>query len=215
MKRRNIGIAVNLLIFVSTLACLASFFLREAPKDAILSNRGWVAFRYYTTDSNVLCALGSLLTAVFMIRGRDGSMPRFVTLLKFAGTMAVIVTLLVVFCFLSLIVGGLMPLLKGANLFLHLVNPLLALLSLFFLDPVQYPSLSFRESLSGALTVLVYGTVYFVQVVVRKAWPDFYAFNRAGRWPLTVLIMGAFSLLLCLALQRLCLKRRRTAPDKP
>lgn len=200
-KRRTAGIAVNLLLFVITAACVLSFFLTAAPEGAILNNRGMRAFRFYTTDSNILCAAGGLLTAVCMLRKKNGALPRWVTLVKFAGTAAVTVTLLVVFFFLSLIVGGILPLLRGANLYLHLVVPLLALLSLFFLDPQPEPPLRFSESLSCALTVIVYGTVYFIQVVVRKAWPDFYAFNRGGLWPVTAAVMLVFSVLLGLALR--------------
>ena len=214
-KRKAAGIIVNLAIFAVTAGCLLSFFLTRAPEGAILITRGVRAFRYYTTDSNILCALGGLCTAVGMLRRKEGPLPRWITLLKFAGTAAVTVTLLVVFCFLSAVVGGILPLLQGANLYLHLVNPLLALFSLFLLDPLPEVPLRFAESLSCTLTVLVYGAVYFVQVVVREVWPDFYAFNRGGRWPLSMAVMLVFSVLLGLLLCRIhrkCAARRKTAP---
>ncbi|MBR4165321.1 MAG: hypothetical protein IKR43_03700, partial [Lachnospiraceae bacterium] len=79
-KRKTAGIAVNLLLFVITFVCVASFFLTDAPAGAILNNRGMRAFRFYTTDSNILCALGGLFTAAGMLRKKEGTLPRWITI---------------------------------------------------------------------------------------------------------------------------------------
>jgi hypothetical protein len=39
--------------------------------------------------------------------------------------------------------------------------------------------------------VLLYGWLYLNKVVLQRAWPDFYGFDRDGRWKLSFSLMMA------------------------
>ena len=51
------------------------------------------------------------------------------------------------------------------------------------------------ETFLGLVPVVIYGAVYFVEVILigvqNGGWPDFYSFNKNGNWMLTVVIILA------------------------
>ncbi len=154
-------------------------------------------FKYYTTLSNVLCAIASLVVIIALLAGH---VPQAVTLLKYCGTVAVTVTLLTVLFFLAPAAGGLKPLITGSGFFLHLVNPLLAILTNILWEKPVGP---FWIVLLGALSVLLYGVVYLYRVVVMPAgtgWEDFYGFNKEGKWRISFAFMLIGGLLISLVL---------------
>jgi hypothetical protein len=53
------------------------------------------------------------------------------------------------------------------------------------------------------LPMAVYGTVYFLQVLVFENWMDFYAFNQGGRWYITVPVIFTATYLMCLLVRLL------------
>ena len=143
------------------------------------------AFLYFTTDSNILAALACLLTAVFRIRAlrRPGAViPLSARVLHFAGTVAVTVTFLTVLVFLGP-TYGFGGMYAGANLPLHLLVPLLCLLSTLCGDDTALPRPSL--SLYGAIPVVLYGAIYAAFVLPGRM-PDLYGFNAGGRWYITM-----------------------------
>ncbi|MCQ2406147.1 MAG: hypothetical protein MJ067_02895, partial [Oscillospiraceae bacterium] len=89
----------------------------------------------------------------------------------------------------------------GHNLFMHLINPLMAL-GAFFL-PCCGEKLSPLKALWGLSPVAVYGSVYLYTVVIKEIWPDFYGFNMGGRWYISYPVMMLFTIALSLGLNRL------------
>ena len=193
-----LDLILNILIFGITLAVVVTYFRKDgkwAPE------RGRFAFRFFTCQSNVLCACAALLAAVF---GMAGSLPRWVWVLKYMGTVAVTVTMLTVFLFLwpSIGKGGLKKLMEGSELFVHLINPLMAIVS-FCLFERQ--GMTFAESLWGLVPVAVYGQHYLYRVVhapEEKRWEDYYGFNKQGKWPVAFGIMMAGAFALCLVFMK-------------
>ena len=187
-------IALNLAIFVITLVLVAGCFRKDgkwAPE------RGRYAFRFFTTQSNVLCACASLLTAVFLL---SGDLPRWVWTLKYAGTAAVTVTMLTVLFFLWPSIGkdGPKVLLTGGQLFLHLITPLIAIASFCLLEK---RGMSFPRSLWGMVPVLAYGPHYLYRIRFApegKGWEDFYGFNKQGKWPVAFALMVLGTFLICM-----------------
>ena len=115
-------------------------------------------------------------------------------LLKYLGTSAVTVTLMTVFLFLGPSQGGDKSLLSGENLYMHLIGPVLAIVSYCFLEK---RALSFATALTGLIPVAAYGAVYLYKVILApeaQRWEDFYGFNRGGKWPVSMAAMfaGAF-----------------------
>ncbi len=181
---------LNAFIFAVTFAFTLGFFFKDgkwAPAQAAK------AFRFFTVQSNVLCASAALLMCF-------ASAQPWIWLLKYVGTAAVTVTMLTVFLFLGPSMGGYGELLKGRDFFLHLLTPLLALLSFCVFEK---RGLSFRAAMWGLLPVVLYGALYLYKVVYAPAerrWEDFYGFNRGGKWPVAFAAMLLGGFLICLAL---------------
>ena len=177
------NLATALLVFTAL-----AVHIRKNPLSRLL--------RYFTVLSNVFCALVSLALAITRLRG---AVPVPLLLLKYVATHAVTVTLLTVLVFLGPQFGY-KPLFSGPDFLLHLLCPLLALVSFLAWDRPQMTPLL---SLIGVLPVLLYGFLYLRKVVYAKAWEDFYGFNRGGKWPVSFVAMQAGSFLVCMGLMAL------------
>ena len=156
-----------------------------------------IVLRYFTAQSNLFCALSCLALAVCRL---CDAAPNAVLVLKFVATAAVGVTFLTVMCFLGPVVYDYKTMLSGADLWLHLVCPVLAIVSLLIWDK---PDAGFWIVLLGALPVPLYGAFYFSHVILapeEKRWKDFYGFNRGGKWYLSTVVMLLAALAISFAL---------------
>lgn len=144
-------------------------------------------FRFFTILSNLFCGAASLVTAIF---AATGSLPFSVLLLKYAGTSAVAVTLLTVLFFLVPVTREFKRMLTGPEFFLHLLCPLLAIVSfLVFEKKTAMPAWTIAV---GIAPVVLYGLVYMKQVIFTpegRGWDDIYGFNRTGKWPVAFALM--------------------------
>lgn len=124
--RTILSVLLNLAIFIQTLFSVLSYFQPEMD--------GTGCFMYFTVDSNILAAVVSLLLAIWELCHLRGEVPpKWMMLLKFTGTVAVGVTFFTVMLFLGPMMGyG--PMVTGHNLFLHVLNPLAAMLSFALLE---------------------------------------------------------------------------------
>ncbi len=176
------SILCNALIVLSTAIALTLHLNKASLR---------VLFRFFTVLSNVLCAFASLLV---LLCSFFGNTPTPVLILKYVGTAAVSVTMLTVFLFLGPTTKSWKGLLTGPDLFLHLICPLLAIISYVFFEQIEFP---FAVTLLSTLPVPLYGLLYLKKVIYTPApnnWDDFYGFNRTGKWPISFLamILGAF-----------------------
>ncbi len=211
-KLRLLGsVLANALVFVLTLKSVLAFF--DLGGEGNMAVTGVTGFRYYTTDSNVLAAVFGLFPLYFslrsLIRGKL-QLPYWVIYLKFVGTCLVTVTFAVVLGFLGPMTPyGYRAMYQGNNLFTHLINPLLAVLSLWGAESYPHTVIRTRDCFLSLIPTAVYGAVYFTQVLVRKAWPDFYMFTRGGLWAVAVLAVGTLALLAAFGLRALQRSRCR------
>ena len=190
---------LNILIALITLIIVVSFFRKEGQW---VPERGKFALRFFTTLSNMLCAAASLLTALAI---NAGGIPEWIWMLKYIGTAAVTVTMLTVLFFLAPTFGkgALKVLLSGTDLFMHLITPLLALVSFCVFEK---RGMTFCQSLWGMLPVVLYGPVYLYKILFalpEKRWDDFYGFNKQGKWPIAFagMVLGTF--LICMGIMAL------------
>lgn len=173
---------INEAIVFSTVLVMV-VLIRHVPREKLPES-----FRYFTTLSNLFCAVTAL---ILLLCELFGAMPVWAVALKYMGTVAVTVTFLTVLLFLlpaSRSIEGLFS--NGPEIIMHLITPLLAIVSFLCfenrgLSPWVIPL--------GILPVLLYGWLYLKQVVITRAWPDFYGFNRDGKWKLSfsLMILGA------------------------
>lgn len=165
------------IVFFTVLALRA--LVRRTPEEKLPES-----FRYFTVLSNLFCGLTALILLLVEL---FGAMPAWAVALKYMGTVAVTVTILTVFLYLLPATHDFDVMLgHWPELIMHLITPLLALISLLCFE---------NEGLSawiiplGLLPVLLYGWLYLDRVVLSAAWPDFYGFNRDGRWKLSFSLM--------------------------
>ena len=181
---------------------------------------GLRTLRYFTTESNILCGIVSLLAAAFTLPvflGKRERIPKSVLVLKYVGSCAVALTFFVVLAFLGLIYGyGMMY--RGASFYMHGIVPILAMVSWIVFDRGAH--LRVRAVLFGLVPVVIYGVIYFIQVVVlgkaRGGWEDFYAFARGGKWWLSLPIVFFGAAILCfllLFLHNRCDRENRKAEE--
>lgn len=184
---------INWAIFAITLVLVILTFYKRGQWAFDNARK---SFRFFTVQSNALCAVAALLMCLF-------PEARWAWTFKYVGTAAVSVTMLTVFLFLGPSAGSLKGLLRGSDFFMHLVTPLLAILSFVCLER---RGMAFPEALWGMLPVALYGPWYLYKTVYApgdRRWEDFYGFNRGGRWPLAfaAMMLGAFAV--CVGLMAL------------
>lgn len=196
--KTRIAMILNILIVLSTVWAVGYYFF--AGPD-VLGSAGTGCFKYFTTDSNVLTALASLVMLVFQcrsLRDPDAAVPKPVLIFKLVGTVSVTITLLTVVFFLAPVAAA-----KGGwpsylffftdNIFcLHLSTPLLAIAA-YWLERDE--RITFRNSLWALSSTVVYSIVYLVMVVFVQAWTDWYGFTFGGKLYMAPVSMIAMYLL--------------------
>lgn len=162
-------------------------------------------YRYYTTDSNILAAFGALSLIYYEVMelsvGMQMLLPMWAVLLKYAGTVAVMVTFLTCIFFLGPTMGY-KELFIRDGFYMHLVGPMLALVSFVFAESSM--KLPFPLWFVGAASVPIYGVIYLIMAVFKGenkgGWPDFYGFNRNGMWKVSLPVMILASILISFAI---------------
>ncbi len=209
--KRWSAVAVQILIIVFT-AWSVSFMFFFSGSGNMRVNR-YVVFRYFTVDSNILCAASCAFSLIQTLRGRSFE-NKAAMLFRYAGTAAVTVTMMTVLLFLGPLYGY-ASMFSRWNLWLHLLGPLLAVVSFVWLErDGTFPEK--KHLILSLLPVILYGIVYFIMVIMigrdRGGWPDFYGFNMGGRWYLSYAAMLAGTALLGAALRKLrSVQKRKTA----
>ncbi len=197
MKTKKIGMVISVLLNIAV-AAATLFAVIEGWKigdGTVETARSLRTFRYFTTDSNILSGISCAALAAYTVihPKKDSAASRFFIMLKFVGVCSVMLTFLVVIFFLGPNQGyGYM--LSGANLWLHMICPLAALVCFLFFDGGLIRGGA--ASLIGALPTLLYGALYLFEVVLLENWPDFYGFNAGGKWYISlVAVIGGATLL--------------------
>ncbi|MBO4264987.1 MAG: hypothetical protein J5922_02785 [Clostridia bacterium] len=141
---------------------------------------GMKSFRYFTNDSNILSALCSLIMIPFIIRqifGKDEKIPSFVLTCKAVASAEVMLTMIVVLFFLGP-TQGYDVMYDGVCLALHLICPLLSIISFCFFE--RGSLFTKRRLALSMIPAAIYATFYLVNVVLIGCWRDFYGFNIKG-----------------------------------
>ncbi len=204
-----LAVAVQILLIVFT-AWSVSYMYFLTGSGNMRVNRA-VIFRYFTVDSNILCAVSNAFFLIQTLRGR-GTGSKAAMLLRYAATAAVTVTMMTVLLFLGPVYGY-ASMFSGWNLWLHLLGPILAIVSFVWLErDGTFPEK--KHLLLALLPVIAYGIVYLIMVVMlgkdKGGWPDFYGFNMGGKWCLSYVCMLAGTALIGLILRKLrCVQKNR------
>ena len=184
-SRQKASLVLDIIIAVMVFYAWARMIFRWGDNGTI-SAGGFRNLRYFTVLSNLLMAAASILNIVYTIIARklNREVPAWVSKLKYAGASAVALTLLVVLLFLWPVfhVPGLY---SGANLFMHLIVPLIGGLS-FVVGGNE--KIGFRDSFISVVPMLIYGIWYIGNNLINGIgeWPDtndWYGFLSWGWGP--------------------------------
>ena len=188
-KRQKISLILDVLITVMVLYAWASMIFLWGDNGTI-SAGGFRNLKYFTVLSNLLMAAASALNLVYTIRmiKYNRTIPNWVPRLKYAGATAVTLTLLVVLLFLWPVfkIPGLY---SGANLWFHLLIPLMSICS-FVLGTKD--TMTIRDSWLAVIPMIIYGAWYIGNNLINGVgvWPDtndWYGFLSWG-WGIGVVI---------------------------
>lgn len=176
--KKYILLGLNIIVFCFTVIGVSYAFI--AKKGSDLSATGWEQFRYFTVLSNIGFGLIALYNALTFKKNN-----KLKQILNLVFTSAVMITFMTVMLFLGQLYGY-KGMFTGANFFFHLINPLIALIIyLFSFDNRISPLYNFYS----IVPILIYGIIYFTNVLILQKWPDFYAFNTSAAWYISTLIM--------------------------
>ena len=203
-RAKNVAsLLINVTIFFLTFFAVGDHFRSDVVpgEHDLLIVHGTEIFRFFTVQSNILVAIASVITIVFNIKiavNDSYKIPKWAYLVKYAGTVAVTVTFLTVVVFLGPLVAsggeyGYFSLFAKHNFILHLVTPVLAIVTFLFLERTE--DFKFRYTVFGALPTVLYSFLYVPMVLTGK-WEDFYGFTFGGiMWavPISLVVMYGFS----------------------
>lgn len=165
-KRIITSLIINLIIFClmlfSLICSLIGFYFMEG--NNALSEPSLMTFKFFTTDSNIVAGITSLVLAVSQILyiTRHKKIPEFAYILKLIGTSSVTLTLMVTVFFLAPKSSAPASLFRNSNLFFHLIIPLLCIFSFVFLEKIS--SITIKQTFFGVLPMILYSIYYVTNI---------------------------------------------------
>ena len=144
MEKRNVSIALSFIIIILEIIALI-----------VCYNSFGINLAYYTIDSNIFLLISTILYLLTI-----NNVPKIVQLLKYSSTLSVFITFLVV-------VFVLYPMynfnfqflfLDGPNLYMHVLCPVLALISFIFFDSNEIEN-SLKNNLRSLYFTIIYAII--------------------------------------------------------
>lgn len=186
--KKQVEVILHWVIVVTTIIAVCIYFIGGPD---ILGSKGAQCFKYFTTDSNILAALASVM---ILVCTRAGKRPKWVEVFFFVSTVAVSITLFTVLFFLA--PSGVMnthnfltafKFFKGNAFVLHFSTPVLALIVYIFGNSDYL--LPKKGVPVGIISVVIYSIVYLILVVILEVWRDWYGFTFGGHKEVTPIVM--------------------------
>lgn len=198
-----ISIIINSIIVIATIFVMCRYFAGHNQSPLGETTNGINALRAFTNESNIFSALVALLLLICGVRNlirQEYSCPRGLRLLQLCSTTTVALTFIIVIVFLNPLYasrsGEIFRLFERELIYTHFFGPLLAAVSFVFFTPHNHP-IHKRQLPFVLIPILLYGIIYFFNVVIIKSWPDFYNFTFGGKYfliPFVLLAIVAISL---------------------
>lgn len=208
-KYLKISYILNILIVIFLIFSLIVMFGRinfMNMKNPIEEAHSIAMLKYFTTDSNILVGIASLLLLIEerkVLKDNRKSIRPSLYIFKFISTVAVMVTFLTVFIYLGPgSSGGIISMLTNSNLFLHLIIPQLAFISFVFFERTNIIDKKYIKY--GTLPVIIYAVYYITGVLTHlnnghvSIKYDWYWFVQNGInyvfFVLPIMLIGTFLL---------------------
>ena len=189
-KRFYTSLVLNILIFVLVVTgMIVSFTIGSgATLDHPID-----IFKYFTVQSNVFMGVVAFTYAYYqllIINKKKENIPHVLAIFNFIAVTEVTLTCFIVAIFLAPS-AGLEKMYTKANLFFHLIVPVIAIFNHVFF--IKESSIRFIETLFAIIPPLTYGIVYFIIVAANDAYGDLKIdiYNFGGNGP----VIGALNFL--------------------
>ena len=189
-SQEKISVILNTLIFVFTLFATVTLIIgfKFMGQIEVLSERNFKAFKYFTVDSNVFAGLVSLAYVIYKFTAngkKQSTLPRAFYILKLAAATGVTLTMMVtVFYLAPTSNGNFLSYFMNSNFFMHLITPLLCIISFIFFEAAEPQKLVM--SIPGIIPMMLYSFFYTPNILLHlengkvvKAY-DWYNFLAAG-----------------------------------
>ena len=159
-KKIKISLILNIIIVASVIFATVAMFTGFKFMDGgtLFESTKLGVFRFFTVDSNLVMGIIALVFIVKEIQyltGKIEYIPSIMYILKLIGTVAVSLTFVVTFGYLSQIAkGGALALIQNSNLFFHLLVPVFSIITFVFFEKTD--KLKFRYSFLGVSSLIIY-----------------------------------------------------------
>lgn len=194
-RSKRFNVVTMILNIIIVILVVYGIFIMQFPsqlawaKTGNLESTGVGMFKFFTSDSNFLMAIIAAIMIPFNIKklkDENYQMPRWMSVLYFAGTATVALTFLVVVFWLAPVYHVWSTMFINANLFYHLIVPVMSIIAFLFFQAEN--RIKFFETLYGIVPMFVYSIAYMIQLYVsgnptilgedgNEIWPnDWYGF---------------------------------------
>ena len=202
-----ISVVLNFLALILT-GTGTYVMLMGIDADEHLAADGWGSIKYFTVQSNLLYGVYAGIFAVCeLVCGSAEAVPQVMYLLKYVFTVGITLTMLTVLCYLAPVVEkSYPPLFKGANLYFHLLVPLLGVIAFCFFE--KSAEISVPQVFLGLIPFILYGIYYSInalshaengQVSLKYDWYSFLA-KGIDKAAIAAIIMTAAAAAICFGL---------------
>ena len=206
MGKRKATVIFNIVIFILMVfgvVCMFSGFKFTHGEGVPLEATKLEMLKFFTVDSNIFMGIVAL---IFAIKERH-PLSRRMYVWKFAATVSVSLTFLIVFCYFWLVLGiPILSLLQNSNLFFHMVIPVLSIITFVCFERTD--KIRFRYTWCGLIPTFIYAIFYAIVAFTHMeggtvpARYDWYGFTKAGLGPAIAVIPGMLIItyIICLIL---------------
>lgn len=201
-KTRRILVLISSGLIV-LLTALGSYVMLTNTNEGILTVYGISNLKFFTVDSNLLLGLTHLAYLILAVTGvldNDDRVRLWMERLVYIATVAVSLTFTVVVFFFAPSLG-LSPLLQDANLYFHLIIPVLAIVICCALHRGRV--IPMKETAMALIPPVLYGVYYTLILLTRGVhFPetDWYGFANGGIVGSALTACGIFLVTWALAL---------------
>ena len=187
MKNIKKSLILNIIIVVLVIMSCTFMFngIKFMPDETLLELTKMEMFKFYTVDSNILMGIMALIMVIYekkLLKKKIKEIPKFVYILKLIGTSAITLTFIVTLFFLSP-QYGFYAMYNNNNLFLHLVIPVLAIITYVFYEKHDN---KYSYAFLGIIPMLIYSIYYASMIIIHLSDGgltfkyDFYGFLRGN-----------------------------------
>ena len=212
-SRIKVFVALEIIVATLTIGALSKYswgILIGAFSDpaSLLKEN---TFSKFTNLSNIFVAIVALIGATYGImslKRNQNIIPRWVVSLKYMSVVYIVITFVVVSVLLSWISPEPAKLFTGKQIFTHITNPIIAVISYGFLPVADIPKPNVMWL--SLIPVVIYSTIYGIMVFVVKTWSDFYSVGIMMPWSMVVYAFAlvGFSVSICFILYKLKFRKK-------